>query len=494
MEKSLFLRNTSFFSLLIFLQFPLFYLLFKVSWSELSFDQQLFSVFLGAFEQSFFSLLLSLFFGFLGSLGLLWTQSKLHGRWSQFLDFAILCPSFLPPLVVVLLSAVSLGFLPVGLWGIVFFHTLMNVGLVSVFFYDIFQQKIHGLVEESMVMGVGSWKTIVKGLLPSLLPDILSVGFFLFVLFFFSFSIPLLVGGAYYGGPEVFIYEKILYGGQWAQALQYSLLFFLLLIVVARFMNLRQFQSTAPRPVSKLIINFFGARYFFLIPFLPLGLLAVGFLLQFAKIDRSLLSGGLLTAARETLLFGLLTGGGLFVLMLVVSFCFVSQRKSRFLLAMVHPGWVLVAFAFLLMPGQGGFLEILKICLALSILYFPFLYRMSLHRSLEDLRNQIGVARSFPAPWHAVVFHIIWPQVFPTICFMASIAAVWACGDFGVVGVVSASGEVSGLAVEMQSLMANYRLGEAMSLLPPLLALSLIVFSIFQGISIVGRRELSKRT
>ena len=88
-------------------------------------------------------------------------------------------------------------------------------------------------VRFARVAGVPFWKFFLKGLIPELKPQWTWWGFYFFILYFFSFSIPFLVGGVEYGGLEVFIYEKVMFLGKWAEAIQYSFVLFLIFILIS---------------------------------------------------------------------------------------------------------------------------------------------------------------------------------------------------------------------------------------------------------------------
>ena len=133
MEKSLLLRKSVFWLVLIYILAPLIHIFSYYSWSGWhGWDSFLHKVLTGAFIQALLSTFLTLFFGTLGAFGLLSRHSgKQAPGLSRFIIFLLLTPCLLPALFVILLAFKATGFLPTGLWGVVWFHCLMNVGLSS---------------------------------------------------------------------------------------------------------------------------------------------------------------------------------------------------------------------------------------------------------------------------------------------------------------------------------------------------------------------------
>ena len=468
---------------------PLVYMFSYYRWTDWHWDPSIFKVLEGAFIQSVFSTIFTLFFGTIGAFGLLAQKKKLSFHSFRVLIFLTLLPCLFPSLFVILLTCRAVGFLPMGLSGVVIFHCLMNVGLAAILLFKVIDAKAPFFYHLSVVSGVPTFKFIIRGLFPEIRSDFLTLGFYFMILYFFSFSIPLLVGGPHFGGVEVFIYEKIILLGQWNEALHYSILLFLLLYGLSLFVGPVD-SSHPPFHGKNKHLMLSNHSYLSHIGLIPTYLLLLGLI-------RSLLGGGLGNfffdwgdSVRGTLVMGLLTGVLVFVLLSAVSFSFLNKKFSRLLLILMNPGWVVVGFSFVLMGGRGSSLGFFKACVALSILYLPFLFRISFQQKLQDLVEQVKVSTLFPVSWFKIYKEVIWPQSLPLICFLSGLAALWACGDFALTGLVVNSHLVSTLALDVQAMINNYRLEQALTLLLPLLIVSSVVFFIFQGLSYATSRKI----
>ena len=317
--------------------------------------------------------------------------------------------------------------------------------------------------------------------MPELRPYFLSLGFYFTVLYFFSFSVPLLVGGLRFGGIEVFIYEKIILLGQWSQALQYSILLFLLLHILSYLIPDPRSSEILKTRGNKKLLAHLGHPFFVHIGLFPTYLLLGGLVCVFfgGNWENPL---PWLESIRGTLIMGLTTGFLIFVLLSMISFSFLNKKFSKLFLTFINPGWVVVGFSFLLMGGEEIPAKFIKSSLALSILYLPLLFKLCFQKKLGDLGEQVKISDLFPVSWFKIHREVILPQSLFLICFLSGLAALWACGDFALTGLVINNGSVSTLALDIQGLVNNYRLEQALVLLPPLIVISFLVFFIFQGL------------
>ena len=491
MEVSVLLRKGVLLFVFFALLSPVFYLSLHLPLEALVWDAFLGPVLKGAFIQSLLSTLVTLVLGLLTGLGLIeWTLRLSPVRFS-FLQFLILLPCFLPPIILVTLITYSLGFLPTGLMGVVFFHALMNTGLMALVFYSFLKTHAPSWIRFAQVAQVSPRRFIFKGLLIELSWHGLLWGFYLFILYFFSFSIPFLVGGTGYGGVEVFIYEKILFLGHWGEAIQYSLLLFVCLLLVSSLLGREELKTNPSLRGGEKdhLLGFLKFPFFSLFPLLPLFLILMGLGLSLGKMEGvfSLISHW--EEIRGTLVVGLSVGGLVFLWLTLISFAYPLEQGASFLLAFVHPGWVLVGFAFLLMGGRGAGMELLKLSFSLSLIYTPFLYRLHFHEKLKALEGQVQIASSFTCPWWKVFSQILWPQCLSPMAFLSGVAGLWSCGDFALTSLLVQSPGVSTLALKMQNLLGNYRLEQALGLLWPLLLCSALVFFSFKGVTHVHGRK-----
>ena len=472
------------FLLFIFFCFPVFHLFFYLDKVDWSFDKYFFMAMRGSFVQSLISALGALFLGFFGSLGLSHLRRSLSPLYYSWFEVLVLIPSFVPPLVLVLLTLKGISFFPFGLWGVALFHISMHLGLVAVAYERILRKKALGWSELCLVEGVRPFKFIWKGLLPNVRPESFNLFIFVFISCFMSFSIPFLVGGIEYGGVEVFIYEKIFLLQEWGQALSMALSLTLFFIFASFLVSIdgEKFLDKGSRSQgTSLLASVFG------IPWLVLPLLGLflGLLQAWGGISSS---EELWSLVRGTLILSLGCGLLSFLILSTIGFVFVRGKSSRFLFVFVPPGWMFIAFSlFLFGPSDKSFTS-MKVIWGLALIFVPYLYRLSLHSALSSLTHQVDVARTMGVSWFKIYLQVLWPQLLPTISLMSGIAAFWAAGDFAISSVLFQ--EDISLALKMKSLMLNYRMDQALVLVPLLLLVSIVVFSVFQGMGYVCRRKV----
>jgi thiamine transport system permease protein len=485
MEKSFLLRGTCFTLLLCLLCFPFMVLVRQVPWEWPAWDDSLPMVLKGAFLQSVLSTALTIVFGVLGLVGLLSIMHRLTQRMRGLVQFLLIFPSFLPPILVVVLSIQTLSFLPTGLWGVVFFHVLMNAGLVSLLLYLRMENKAGLWVMWGQVAGISPVQLFSRIVFYELRSELLALSFYLFVLFFLSFSIPFLVGGSAYGGVEVLIYEKVILFGQWGQALQYSLVLFIFVLLISSLLPEEETTPTRLSSTGSQPLSYMSAPFFVFFSFLSVSFILFSFVLA-VPLGLEIFS---FTAIRGTLILGFVVGLLTLLFLCLLSWSFIRGRASWFLAAFVHPGWVVVGFSFLLIGGRGAFFDLFKTSLALTLIYLPFLYRLSFKRNLESLQNQVQVTETFPTPWGKTFRQVLFPQLLPHLTLLSGLAGLWACGDFAMTGLLFQDPQLSTLGLEMKELLSNYRDEQALQLLWPLVISGTIVFVTFQGLTYVSRQK-----
>lgn len=442
--------------------------------------------------QSLLSMALSLVMGLGGALGLLWLSSCTEKKTFSFLSFLCLLPNFLPPLFVIILSSGLIPFLPHGLWGLVFFHSFINVGLVSLIVYTWILQQALPWWQFSMVAGVSPLRFIIFILLPNLRFHFLSLSFFLLVLYMLSFSIPALIGGSIYGGIEVFIYEKIVTTGNWSQVVPYALGLFVLTLLGSRWLGIDTNMQKWNPPEAALGFKKIAKPW---CAFFALGP-GVFLMVAVAKNFWSLVLNPDLTffnllSLRASLQVSLLTALMTLLVASLLSYSFVKPEWSRWLLAWTHPGWVIMGFSLLLLGPESPFWSLLKNALGLSLLFLPYLYRLTIHRELQELRGQVMVAQIFPVSWFKIYWFVILPAIFPSICAVAILAGWWALGDFALSEILLAPVGVQTLAMEMKNALSTYDQAQALALLTSLWIPGVVLILIFQGMSYVSCRRIS---
>jgi thiamine transport system permease protein len=168
------------------------------------------------------------------------------------------------------------------------------------------------------------------------------------------------------------------------------------------------------------------------------------------------------------------------LLFLLTAYILPHERLDRFLNGYLAPSPAVTGFALLLVPLEGDVAEFFKLTAALTLISFPLLYRWLAHSALTLVRGQVQVARALGADWRLILFEIVWPQAAPQLLRASGLAALWACGDFAVSGIVGGGG-LRTLPLLMQDLLGHYRIEAAQLLMLPLLATGLGLYVMFKG-------------
>ncbi|MCJ8276633.1 MAG: hypothetical protein MJK18_07310 [Bdellovibrionales bacterium] len=326
MEKSFLLSRALPFLFLFIFILPLVHLLFYVRLKPVAWDPFLLKVMGGAVIQASLSTLVTMALAILGSMGMVSVFDRLSTKLNYVLTVAIMLPSFLPPIVNIILGSQAIGHYWTGLWGIVFFHSLMNLGIVGFILAKRTHEQAGGWAQLCRVEDVSFLPFYLKGVLPGLKKDITSLSVFLFIVYFLSFSIPLFVGDVGYSGVEVFIYEKIFLFGQWNEAIQYCLAFILILYAASFFRDENQKRQNFSFHKNQNLWPYRQA-WLSLILLLPTLLLSLGFF-------KSAISWALnlevhWVALRGTLLTGLITGLFVFLMFSLLTYSSMNQKLSK---------------------------------------------------------------------------------------------------------------------------------------------------------------------
>lgn len=182
----------------------------------------------------------SLFFGVLGGMGLLWWASCSQGsKFFFWVEKSFLIPSIMPSFFVIIsvlsvFSAFTWSF-PFGKSGVILIQTLINVGLVSVMFKHVAEQKLGALGSLCLIERASRWQFFRVGVLGYLFSDLLSLFIYVFVSSMVSFNVPVIAGGFTGKTLEVLIFEKLMIDQDWSLAITLSFIQMGLLIVLTLF-------------------------------------------------------------------------------------------------------------------------------------------------------------------------------------------------------------------------------------------------------------------
>lgn len=453
-------------------------------WSEL------FWAFKNSLIQSIFSTLFSLFIGFWVALGLLSFRggSRQYGRLS--LEVLCLLPNFLPTIFILLSVLNILDPFPMGISGIVIIHTFMNFGLVAVLMAGIIETKLGGMIELAYVEGASRWQFMLKGLFPILKKDIVLLAFFIFIVCFGSFAVPLIVGGGKGTTIEVLIYEKIRLSNDWGHAvllafLQSSFIFSLSFVAsrgkssyIKRHANLNLLKSFSGITVVV------GLSAVYLTGYVQGFVSGLSMLSTFYDLQSALFWNFLGSMA-----IGLSVGVLSYLSLLLICYSWPKPWFEKFLNGYIAPSTSLACFSFLILGPNEGFFSFLKISLVLVLLSINNLFRMGWDGDLQSFYPQVTVAYAMGASRNQIFKEILFPQLSNKAGLLAGIASIWACGDFAVSRIL-ANRDLS-IAMMTETLMSSYRLNQAIVLSSLLIMSGLLCFLFCVGGSRVLRRKFA---
>jgi thiamine transport system permease protein len=435
------------------------------------------------FIQSTFSAIAAIAFGMWASLGLCYLRSKKEAQTLKYFNLICLVPSFLPSLFFVTAILQIVRPFPFGLTGIILIHTLSYVGLVALLLHSIIENKFYSLSEQAYLEGASQFH-FLKAVVKNMSFEIFMIFIFLFVQFFTSFSVPLLVGMKRLT-LETLIYEKIRTTGDLSGAMLISLFesVFVVFILIFYRPNMNLDVSTGR---NLQILSRKSGLYVLL---LPVCLFVAGSLLGSSVGLHQLL----IIENRWSVFFplviksvgiSLLSGLFLFLCLGLIAYSYKNKYFDKFLLSFIPLSTILIALSLLLVHLHFGFMEQdIKVVLAMSILLLPVLYRFELKTKLYALESQMEVASLMGASGFLSFTKIVFPQIFPSLLFLAGLGAFWTIGDFAISQIIY--GKDITLALYIQSLVGSYKLELANLLMLVLMVLGLFVFLIFREMKYV---------
>lgn len=453
---------------------PYIFLFKEIQFINIDF-KELAKAFQNTLIQSTLSCIFTIAFGFWAALGL---GSIEQNKKLRYFEMACLAPSFLPALFFVTAVLQIVRPFPFGIVGILLIHTLMYAGLVGLFFKTIFQNKFQTLSEQAYLEGA-TRPQFLASVIKNMSVEIVMIFLFLFVQFFTSFSVPLLVGQQSIT-IETLIYEKIRTSGALSDAMFISFLESLFVIILLLFYRAQKnFFSR-----SKDKIHLMSSRSGLVIIILPIVLFVIGSLSgSWIGISQLLESGGQVPNIFPLILksvgISIFVGLSLMITLSLVAWAYGNIFFDKFLLSYVPLSTVLIALGFLLVHLKLGFMEPdIKVVFAMIILFLPVLYRFEFKTKLHSLESQVEVANLMGASRNLIFSQIVLPQIFPSILFLSGLGAFWTIGDFAITQIIY--GKDVTLALYIQSLVGSYKLEQANLLVFLLLFLGFLVFILFK--------------
>lgn len=460
---------------ILFCVSPYIYLFSQFTSLKLVDTGELYWALANSIKQASLSALLAMVFGFWIALGL--NRLELHRRsWARLLRACLLLPGVLPPFFVILTFLSWVQPFPFGIAGIVLVHFPMMASFTAVLLQHQMNDKLAELSSVAQVLGSGKF-LFWRHALPLLRRELLTLAGFLFVWAFTSFSIPLVLGGSRGTTLEILIYERVRISGDWGGALTLSLI--QSVMIAAMLMAL---PSTRPhrgredvRP-SALMRSRAGLgigvlfSVLFIVPWTLLSWSGWDYLVSSAEVVSQVAA-----AAWLSLRLGLLAGGLTLIFLTLCAYGFGAPWFCRFLRGYLAPSASLLGLmglgimgaavdldpGFFLLRGGREFSNLVYVAM-LVLMFAPSLYRIGLDARLSDLEEQWISARVLGAGRWSIFNLVVLPQVWPGLCRLAALAALWTAGDFALAKFFFDSGETLPLMIE--NLMGSYRIDPALSL------------------------------
>ena len=383
------LRQSLRFLLFGFWIFPLVYILLRFG-TEVSVDfSELTWVLKNTFFQSALSTFFIFIFGLLGAFGLFWLDQWKLPLLSRSFEIYFILPSFLPPIFVTLSCLKFLDPFPMGIFGITFVHVVMNSGFAALTLYRLIQQKSNHLFVLAQIDGVGAFRFLKSVLIPNLKKDFIVIGLSFFSLCFASFSVPMMVGGGSGTTIEVLIYEKIKIEGAWGEATLLAVLQMILLFVLYPYWKKSKEDVVQDRNIQSdfsLIRWELGLFPVFIMNFMVFFYLFSNFRMGYQQvINTTGLFESIPQALFGSILIGIGTGSGIYLLSLLIIFVMPSRMFQEFLNRYISPTGSLVGFAFLMVGLQWNHLTLIKIILGLILVMSPYLFKIFILPSVTSI-------------------------------------------------------------------------------------------------------------
>ncbi len=450
--------------------FPFFYIE-NFSLNVLFENSEWLPVLMKTHSQAMMSTLVSLFVG----LVLFCMSFYLTQKQTRYFLVIMLVPQFLPSLFIVSsfmswfeLMNVSIS----GFFGVVFFHSFVNAGLVCFLLSISFSEKIKAIFFGNRIYGLKDRSVLLKYGHKFFNKNMFFIFMSVYLLCFTSFSIPLLVGGSGFDTLETFIYKKILHYGR------LDLAYFLSLIQWVQFLVLFSFVSKVKS--EKIEFSFvkniqfypssFWGRVFYVFTLGFLSLLVVPLLKVFNElkvnyqlvIDIISLTLKSLMPVAVFIVFNFLFFMGY---SLLGSDSFVKGQKIRNQVATVLNSFnglgvffvVLPMFYFSLFVEQKIF-STLILGIVFGVVYSPILFRFTQSILDKKIEKWSLVSNIYKLSFmnRFVISYKELKTYFVPVIFVGSI---WVLSDFGIASLFVSSNE--NLAVAAMSRLDRYQWQEA---------------------------------
>ena len=463
-------------------------LLIIVVYSKIDFaidlDETLWAI-KNSFFQSSLSAIFSCFAGFILFRGLIYITNIMAWphfflkKIEAFFKSILLLPSFVPPLILILTILKLIEPFPFGIVGIVLAHIFTYAGFFAVQLKEFADKKIGKQLFVAESLGANGTQLSLL-LFRILKKEILSLALIIFVFCFTSFSIPLVLGGGKATTLEVLIYEKILISGNIPVAVTLSLLQ-LAIVFALQWMAFKvPFEREQEKPFySRKICSSVDLIILILMNFafwVPIFLGTIEGTPQLLELPGILPE--LEIAFVNSIVFSLLTGLITLGIFSVLAYPrFLQKNYFRFLQSQIPASTVLGGLAILILATKIDLEPRFLYSFALAILIVPYLFRQHIYHNIVQLDRLIFTAQSLGATNINCFFTITIPILWPFLCRLAGISAVWAFGEFALGKMIL--GKPITLPLIAEVLVENYRINAGVALGGFILFLSAFLYLLF---------------
>lgn len=464
-------------------------------WSQLDYSEIWWAL-KNSLQQSFLSAVLALILGCSFSFGLFALIRKwgLKQNSIGLLEGLLLLPSLLPPLFVILICFHFIDPFPFGVIGIALAHAVTYAGLVAVHMKSFLEAHILKFAFIAELLGSSRWR-FWRTSFPLLVPELTSLFLVVLLASFSSFSIPLVMGGGRGTTLEILIYEKFKIEGDIAAALLLSIMQMLAVFVLVfggRFFSsgfVEKFKQGRTELLSRpprLVTSWLGALSLVLF----LGIFWLHFLWGIIQGWQELWDlHQIWSVAMDTLYPSLILAMSTGFLLVLFFFLLLSKGSSSWLRGLVQawasPPTALVGLALILLNGSFQWNLWGLYILGFVLMCLSPLYRWGFQEDWQRMQRLRWIGDSYGASWWIDMRWIVLPYFWQKVWRMSGIGAVWMLGDFAL-GKILLGGEAT-LPLLIEGLVNSYRLDAGIALSGLLMLLSLLVWMIFRGVSLVGR-------
>ncbi|MFN8943378.1 MAG: ABC transporter permease [Pseudobdellovibrionaceae bacterium] len=430
--------------------------------------------------QSFLSALTGTALGFMVALGLCKIQTE---KFKKILTALCFIPFYVPTLFFVLAVLQVWKDFPMGLWGVVVIHVLMNFGMSAIIIYEGISHKAGSSVDLAMILGAGKWKVLSRILIPLIRFDLFVSFSVLFIYSFLSFSVPMLVGGQQVSSFEVMIYEIIRYESDWSGAVFISVLQSLFLG------SLFYFTLRPPSQEKKNQINnshWIGIPYLWCIVLLPVGILLLGYSVSFFQSQflfqlKQIQSLELFEPILHSVSLGLSSAVAAFAMSCLATYLYFSTVLAKFVRFFLGPTSALVGFGVLIWGNRFHLPETAQLITAYLLIFHLYFLRNVIFPRLAEIQRQYELSKILSASEFQFFKKVAFKSISSSLFQSSALLAVWVMGDFVISNMISKH-HVS-LAQVIQRLANQYRLDQAMILSA---GLGILIFMVYSGIQRLG--------